>query len=104
MFIMRSYHKIGGRKGKPAYRTPSAFRGKVFKIVSSIPRGKMLTYKEVAKRAGYPGASRAVGNILNKNYNTEVPCHRVICSNGKIGGYNRGAKLKIKKLKQEKAL
>ena len=77
------------------------FTQKVYQIVKKIPKGKVLTYKEVAKRAGKPKAYRAVGNILNKNYDPRIPCHRVIRSDGKIGGYNRGAVSKIKILKKE---
>lgn len=77
------------------------FTEKVYKIVSKIPKGKVLTYKEVATFAGNSKASRAVGNILNKNYNSDIPCHRVIRSDGKIGGYNRGKNKKIEILKQE---
>jgi methylated-DNA-[protein]-cysteine S-methyltransferase len=101
---MGKHAKTGKMPGKPGCRTPSSFRAKVFKIVSSIPAGKMLTYSEVAKRAGRPKAQRAVGNILAKNFDPKIPCHRVIRSDGKIGGYNRGRKLKINKLKEEKAL
>lgn len=61
-----------------------------------------MTYKQVAEGAGSQQAYRAVGNILNKNYDPKIPCHRVIRSNGDIGGYNRGKKLKLKILKQEK--
>ena len=63
-------------------------------VVKKIPKGSVLTYKEVAKRAGKPMAYRAVGNILNKNYNSNIPCHRVVRSDGSLGGYNRGAKRK----------
>ncbi len=79
------------------------FKQKVLKIVAKIPQGKTLTYKQVAKLAGKPRAYRAVGNILNKNYNPKIPCHRVIRSDGKVGGYNRGVKEKIRKLKNERA-
>lgn len=72
----------------------SLFQRKVYKVVKEIPKGKVLTYKIVAKKAGYPRAWRAVGNVLNRNKNHEIPCHRVIRSNGKIGGYNRGVKRK----------
>jgi O-6-methylguanine DNA methyltransferase len=51
---------------------------------------------EVARLAGNKNASRVVGNILNKNHNPKIPCHRVIRSDGKLGGYNRGAKKKKK--------
>lgn len=81
-----------------------SFTDRVFKIVKKIPRGKTLTYKEVARRAGRPEAYRAVGNILNTNHNQKIPCHRVIRSDGKIGGYNRGIKTKLRLLKEENAL
>ena len=77
------------------------FKEKVLKIVSGIPKGKVLSYEEVAKKAGSPKEYRAVGNILSKNYNPSIPCHRVIKSDGKPGGYNRGAKNKIRILKKE---
>ena len=80
------------------------FRESVFKVVRQIPRGKTLTYKEVAKKAGSPNAYRAVGNALNTNYDPKIPCHRVIRSNGEVGGYNRGSMKKEIKLKKEKAL
>ena len=59
-------------------------------IVRAIPKGKTMTYGEVAKRAGAPGAARAVGSVMKGNYDKTVPCHRVIRSDGKIGEYNRG--------------
>ncbi len=77
------------------------FKEKVLKIVSEIPRGKVLSYKEVAKKAESPKAYRAVGNILSKNYDSKIPCHRIIKSNDESGGYNRGVKNKIKLLKKE---
>ena len=77
------------------------FKDKVLKIVAKIPKGKVLTYKEVARRAGKPMAYRAVGNILNKNQNPKIPCHRVIRSNGSIGGYRYGTRKKIYLLKKE---
>ncbi len=73
----------------------------VYRVVKGIPKGNVMTYKEVAKRAGRPFAYRAVGNILNKNYNPEIPCHRVVRSDGTIGGYNRGAENKRKMLQNE---
>ncbi len=63
-------------------------------VVRKIPKGKTLTYKEVAKRAGNALASRAVGNIMKGNYKKDVPCHRVIRSDGKVGEYNRGGSKK----------
>ncbi len=79
------------------------FKEKVFAIVKKIPNGRVLTYKEVAKRAGNPKASRAVGNILKTNYDPKIPCHRVVRSDGKAGGYNRGEKNKLRILKLEGA-
>jgi O-6-methylguanine DNA methyltransferase len=80
------------------------FSERVLKIVTLIPRGKTLSYKKVAVLAGSPNACRAVGNILNKNYRHQIPCHRVIRSDGSPGGYNRGEKRKIKLLKKEGAI
>jgi len=77
------------------------FKREVIKIVKKIPKGKVLTYKQVAEKAGKPKAWRAVGNILAKNKNPDVPCHRVIRSDGKIGSYNRGWKKKKELLKKE---
>ena len=80
------------------------FGDRVRDVVSKIPEGKVLTYKEVARKAGSPNAFRAVGNILNKNYDSKIPCHRVIRSDGKTGGYNRGEDKKLKILKKEGVL
>ncbi len=79
-----------------------SLREDVYKAVRRIPKGETKTYKEIAAVAGKPKAWRAVGNILNKNFNPEIPCHRVIRSDGKIGGYNRGRKEKELLLKKEK--
>ena len=78
------------------------FQEKVFQVVKKIPPGKVLTYKMVAKLAGRPKAWRAVGNILNKNPNPKsIPCHRVVKSDGKVGGYRWGIEKKIALLKRE---
>lgn len=78
------------------------FTERVYEIVKAIPKGKVMTYKQVAALAGQPNASRAVGNIMSKNYNPEVPCHRVVRSDGKMGGYNRGGALrKAQRLQEE---
>jgi O-6-methylguanine DNA methyltransferase len=83
-------------------RTPTkTFGAKVYEVVKKIPKGKTLTYREVAAKAGSPRAFRAVGNILNKNYDPKIPCHRVVRSDGITGGYNRGSRIKAKMLKQE---
>ncbi len=80
------------------------FQEKVLDIVRKIPKGKMLTYKEVAKCAGSVNASRAVGSILKNNYDPKIPCHRVIRSDGRIGEYNRGRAEKVRKLSLEHAI
>ena len=80
----------------------SSFTKKVLKVVARISKGETRTYKEVAEAAGRPKAYRAVGNFLNKNYNSDIPCHRVIRSDGKIGGYNSGAERKREILEMEK--
>jgi O-6-methylguanine DNA methyltransferase len=66
------------------------FSDRVKEVVSRIPRGETLSYGEVAKRAGNPKGARAVARIMSKNYDPNIPCHRVICANGTLGGYNRG--------------
>ena len=80
------------------------FTKKVFAVVRTIPAGKTMTYKEVAAAAGKPLAARAVGNILTTNYDPDIPCHRVVRSDGKLGGYNRGKDAKARILRQEGAL
>jgi len=79
-----------------------SFREKVHSIVARIPKGKTLTYKEVATRAGNPKAARAVGAIMRTNYDSAIPCHRVVRSDGRPGGYNRGASIKVALLRQER--
>ena len=82
-----------------------SFKEKVYDVVSRIPRGETMTYKEVARRAGNPRAYRAVGNIMHRNPDTtRVPCHRVVRSDGDPGGYARGRAKKIAILKREGAL
>lgn len=66
------------------------FTERVYEVTKKIPEGSTLTYKQVAIKVGKPKAYRAVGTILSKNFDTEIPCHRVIRSDGGMGGYNRG--------------
>ena len=66
------------------------FAEKVRSVVRDIPRGTVMTYKEVAIAAGNPKAARAVANTMAKNYDKDIPCHRVIRTDGTLGGYNRG--------------
>jgi len=81
----------------------SAFKLRVLAVVKKIPKGKVLTYKEIARKTGRSKAWRAVGNILNKNYDPKIPCHRVVRSDGKSGGYNRGIARKRRLLAEERA-
>lgn len=80
---------------------PTTFQLVVWKTCSKIPKGKVSTYAEIAKTIGKPYAARAVGNALNKNPYSSVPCHRVIKSDGSIGGYAHGTKKKLKILRKE---
>lgn len=66
------------------------FAQSVLAVVRRIPKGKVLTYREVAKRVGSPRAFRAVGSVLRGNFDPRIPCHRVVRSDGSPGGYNRG--------------
>lgn len=68
----------------------NTFTERVRAVVRAIPQGTTLTYKDVAIRAGNPKAARAVANIMAKNFDPLIPCHRVTRSDGTLGGYNRG--------------
>lgn len=74
------------------------FTERVKEIVRTIPKGTVKTYKEVASLAGNQRAARAVGNIMRANFDTSIPCHRVIRSNGSIGAYNRGGEKQKREL------
>jgi methylated-DNA-[protein]-cysteine S-methyltransferase len=83
------------------------FACKVLKVCKEVPIGKTVTYSQLAKKAGFPKAARAVGNVLAKNPLTLlVPCHRVIRADGKIGNFSApgGAKTKKKMLEHEKQM
>jgi len=78
-----------------------SFSEKCYDLLRKVPRGKVTTYKIIAKKLGTK-AYRAVGNAMNKNpYSPNVPCHRVVNSDGKIGGFALGVKNKIKILEKE---
>lgn len=66
------------------------FTTNVNNVVKKIPKGTTMTYKEVATLAGNPKAARAVANIMAANFDLSIPCHRVIRTDGTLGGYNRG--------------
>jgi O-6-methylguanine DNA methyltransferase len=84
-------------------RASTAFRSRVLAAVRSIPRGRVMTYKEVAAAAGRPRAFRAVGSIMKANADPAVPCHRVVRSDLRPGGYNRpgGERTKARRLASE---
>ena len=80
------------------------FQIKVWKEISKIPYGETRTYKDIAVAIGRPNSSRAVANACGKNpYVPEIPCHRVIRSDGKLGGYSGegGINTKAKLLRAE---
>ncbi|MEW6556886.1 MAG: MGMT family protein [Elusimicrobiota bacterium] len=80
-----------------------AFYKQVWLECLKIKKGHLSTYSEIARRIGKPKSARAVGNALAKNpFAPEVPCHRVIRKNGKLGGYSKGLKQKLRLLTNEK--
>ncbi len=80
----------------------SEFRDRVLKLVAMVPKGKVTTYKELARAMGRPRSYRAVANALAKNpHPIKIPCHRVVRSNGEVGGYRLGVRRKVKLLVQE---
>src|SRR3989344_4293986 len=80
------------------------FAEKIYRVVQQIPRGQTRTYKEIARLAGRPKAYRVVGTILHKNPDLKrIPCHRVVRSDGRAGGYLFGTKQKIALLCKEGA-
>ncbi len=75
---------------------------KVYKKLLEVPKGQITTYSELAKAVGLKNGQRVVGKIMNKNpYPVIIPCHRVVMSTGKIGGYAFGEHVKIKLLNDE---
>jgi methylated-DNA-[protein]-cysteine S-methyltransferase len=77
------------------------FDERCYEILVKVPKGKVTTYKDIANALNSK-AYRAVGNAMNKNKNApKVPCHRVVNSNGGIGGYAYGVDKKIRILKEE---
>jgi len=78
------------------------FKLRVWNVCKRVPVGKVCAYSQIAKALGNPKASRAVGNALNKSPGMPyVPCHRIVKSNGEIGGFAFGEKKKISLLKKE---
>jgi len=80
----------------------SEFQTRVLELISKIPKGKVTTYKEVARALGSPRSCRAVGNALARNpHPLEIPCHRVVRSDARIGGYRLGSRRKARLLLDE---
>ena len=92
---------------------PKNFNERCYSLLKKVPKGKVTTYKSLAKALGSK-AYRTVGNAMNKNpygaleraggspqKSELVPCHRVVCSDGKVGGFAAGTPIKIKLLKSE---
>lgn len=73
--------------------------GDVFQILKKIPRGKVTTYKHLAKAVG--SRPRAIGKMLNSNKNSDYPCYKVVKSDGSLGGYNSGIERKKELLERE---
>ncbi len=71
------------------------FQKRVYRALRRVPSGKVITYGELAKRAGYPGAARAVGTAMKKNrLPVVIPCHRVVPASGGLGEYSAGKRWK----------
>lgn len=88
------------RKYPPFYR-------KVWKACAEIPKGEVRTYGWIARRIGKPKAARAVGQALGRNpFAPQVPCHRVVASDGSLGGFSGPGGLKAKRrlLERERAI
>ncbi|NTV54932.1 MAG: MGMT family protein [Candidatus Moranbacteria bacterium] len=84
-------------------RSKRGFQESILDVVRRIPKGTTMSYGEVARRAGFPGAARAVGSLMRKNFDPSIPCHRVIRSDGRPGAYNRGGeKAKRRLIKLER--
>lgn len=83
-------------------RASTAFEERVYAVVRTIPRGEVRSYGWVAKRLGNPGLARAVGQALHRNPDTRrTPCHRVVRTDGSLGGYALGPRRKRARLRAE---
>ena len=85
-------------------QSTTPFLARVYEVVSKIPVGQVMTYKDVATEAGNPNAARAVGQAMARNkFAPLIPCHRVVPSSGGVGSYGGGPKLKQAMLEMEGA-
>lgn len=80
-----------------------SFADRVRDIVRKIPEGETMTYAAVASAAGNPKAARAVGAVMRANYDPEIPCHRVVRSDGSLGSYNRGGTERKREILREES-
>ena len=81
------------------------FQSQSYEALKKVPPGKVITYAGLARMIGRPNAQRAVGSAMNKNpFAPEVPCHRVVKSNGDLGGFSTNIRVKIKRLQEEGVL
>lgn len=102
-----SYVKLKKARFVLKWEELTDFSKKILNVCKNIPVGQMLTYSQLAKRAGFEKAARAAGSVLAKNpLPLLIPCHRVIRSDGKIGNFSAtgGSKTKKKMLEQEKLI
>lgn len=101
---MKHSVKYCRKSGKAEAKSPgkfTKFQHRVYSLCSRVPRGRVTSYKEIARAMG-SRAYRAVGSALNRNpFAPEVPCHRVVKSDGRIGGFASGKKKKAKMLRME---
>jgi len=94
--MKRRFSKLRQERGVPP------FHYRVYHILRRVPRGKVTTYAALARVAGRPRAARAIGNAMNRNpYAPTVPCHRVVRSDGMVGGFARGTRAKARLLLRE---
>ncbi len=83
-------------------KSEKSFRDRVYGVVAAIPRGKVMSYGEVARRAGSPRAARAVGSLMNSDEDFhDLPCHRVILGSRHVGVYSGGPEVKARLLMEE---
>ena len=86
----------------PYSQTGTVFQKKVWDVISDIPYGKTISYKELAKKSGNPAAVRAAGTVCGLNrLILLIPCHRILKSNGEIGSYLYGSLVKESLLRRE---
>src|SRR5919198_4335825 len=102
IILYRARETIKGMRGRENPTQTMIKDSDVYDLLLKIPAGKVSTYGDLAKALGRPSASREIGRILGRNPNpVMVSCHRVVLSDGKVGGYANGSNKKIKLLEEE---